>query len=701
MIDCDVTFTGWSSFTNNSVGTAGGGIFSTHSRLNFNGINTFTHNTAHKFGGGFFVLHSIVTFTSTTIFTYNSAENGGGISSLNSILTFSGISNFTPNKAVIFGGGLFAVDNSREVYSSSTSFFNNSANYEGGFSCRSSNVNFTGVNTFINNSAMGSGGGINTDDSTFVFSGKNVFTRNTAIHSGGALYSSYDTARFDGESKFISNSAGHSGGVAVFSHSNSIFKGSNMFSNNSAVRLGGGLAIIGSSYVIFNKNITFVKNSAENGGGLAATSCSLVVAVFFNNSVENLGGGLLATNCSGVFRGNNSFLENAARNAGGGAAILDSNLELCGNTSFIDNLAAYFGGGIYARDSHAVFKGSSRFIHNFAGGGGGAAFPVGTFLNFIGNTTFNKNFASFYGGAIYSIFQPFGTARSAVKFNGTVEFVGNVAGNGGGALAQWNYIAVFIGRCTFSHNAARSGGALIGSTPMCYFFPNCSVYFESNYAAHRGGAINHLDDPFYKCFLLSRLFEATKLLIPCFFRIPQESDPQIELVFTNNTAAAEEAGDSLYGGAIDNCLTYSIEGTRLGYDMFDSLSTITDNSTTSSVSSDPFRACACINNVPDFSNLSFEHEIYPGATFFISGGKSAVGVGQRNGTVPAVIRAELGMKSKAKIDDLQKAQAIEQHCSILQYTVYSHATFEEINLYAEGPCPRLGDPLPQKPSDSL
>ena len=137
-------------------------------------------------------------------------------------------------------------------------------------------------------------------------------------------------------------------------------------------------------------------------------------------------------------------------------------------------------------------------------------------LTFIGSTSFESNFANFYGGAIFSIFRQFGTVRSAVEFNGTVEFVRNVAGNGGGALALWNYTAVFIGRCTFSHNRAKSGGALIGSTPKCYFFPNSSVHFENNYAVHRGGAINHLDDPFYKCILLTRLFEGRYLPIPCF-----------------------------------------------------------------------------------------------------------------------------------------------------------------------------------------
>ena len=173
----------------------------------------------------------------------------------------------------------------------------------------------------------------------------------------------------------------------------------------------------------------------------------------------------------------------------------------------MDNLVVYyFGGGIDAEDSHVVFRGSSIFINNSAGGGGRVAFQVGSYLPFIGSTIVKMNSAKFYGGTIFSTFK-LGIVRSAVKFIGTVEFVGNVAGNGGGALALWNYTAVFIGRCTFSHNTAKSGGGLIGSTPKCYFFPNSSVNFENNYAVDRGGAINHLDDPFYKCFMLSRTFK--------------------------------------------------------------------------------------------------------------------------------------------------------------------------------------------------
>ena len=68
-------------------------------------------------------------------------------------------------------------------------------------------------------------------------------------------------------------------------------------------------------------------------------------------------------------------------------------------------------------------------------------------------------------------------------------------------------------------------------------------------------------------------------------------------MFINNTAG--EAGDSLYGGAIDRCLAYSIEDSQLGFDMFDSFSAITDNSITSSVASDPFHVCACINDQLD------------------------------------------------------------------------------------------------------
>ena len=685
----NVNFTGLNTFIKNSAST-GGGIDASYSYLVFSGKNVFTQNTA-KYGGGFSCQSTNVNFTGVNTFINNSAmNNGGGIETRDSCLVFSGKNVFTQNTAKYGGvfycqstnvnfnafknnsamesGGGNETSDSCLVFSGKTVFTQNTAKYGGGFYCYSMNLNFTGVNTFINNSAMDSGGGIDASDCCLVFSGKNVFTQNTAAF-GGAISSS------------------NNGGVCVvYSHSSLIFNRNIMFSNNSAVQYGSGHAIFGRSDVLFNKNNTLLNNSAANGGGRFATICSLIfhgVTVFANNSVEEAGGGLSINNCSAVFRGNNSFVGNLAKGSGGGVtASLDSKLEFGGSTSFMDNSAGSYGGGIWAENSYAVFRGSSRFINNSAGGAGGAVFPVGSFLTFIGTASFKENFAKLYGGAIFCIkfFQPFGFVRSAVKFNGTVEFVENVAGNGGGALALWNYTVVFIGRCTFSHNRARSGGALIGSIPKCYFFSNTSVHFENNLAVDRGGAIDHLDDPFYKCMQLK-----LTLPIPCFFRI----HPQIELAFTNNTAG--EAGDSLYGGAIDSCLTYSIDGTPLGYGMFDSFSTITDNSTTSSVSSDPFRVCVCINNHPDFSIFSIKHETYPGATFLIS----AVAVGQRNGTVPAVIRAEIGMKSHARIDALQKAQEIEQHCSILHYTVYSPAALEEVslNLYAAGPCSRLGDPL--------
>ena len=689
--NCTGIFNGSNSFINNSAGYGGGGVYGiAGSALDFHGVNNFTDNSAET-GSGLQGVNCRINFYGRNTFMYNLAnQSGGGVLTKNVTGVFRGDSIFTHNTAGFSGGGVAAIKNCTLDFSGYIRFIDNFAGHFGG-----------GFYAEYINGAESSGGDLNAQNvSNLNFSGDNNII-STELTGDGMnvrldLRNSTQNMTVDGEgggnTKFIHNTVtvGYEGGSLAVYNSNVSFSEESYFIGNTANYAGGGLAILGSSTFIFNNNITFVNNSAKNGGGLIAVNCSFRfngATVFANNSAEEIGGGLVAKKCSGVFHGNNTFIGNLAINAGGGAAILDSSLEFCENTSFMGNFVGGFGAGINAGNSHVVFRGTSRFINNFADGGGGAAYPVGSFLTFIGRTSFIENFAKFYGGAIFSIFQPFGVIRSAVKFNGTVEFVGNVAGNGGGALALWNYTAVFIGRCTFSHNTARSGGALIGSNPKCYFFPNSSVQFKNNYAVQRGGAINHLDDPFYKCLLLSRQFEATKLLIPCFFRIPQESEPQIELVFKNNTAG--EAGDSLYGGAIDTCLAYSIEGTQLGYNVFDSLSTITDNSTTSSVSSDPFHACACIDNQPDCSILLLKRETYPGATFLIS----AVGVGQRNGTVPAVIRAELGIKSQAKLDDLQKAQEIEQHCSILRYTVYSPAALEEVNLYAEGPCPRLGDPL--------
>ena len=681
---CDVAFTGWSSFTNNSAGN-GGGIYSANSSLTFTANIIFTHNTAHTFGGGFSAFHSIVKFTSNTTFLHNSATYGGGISSVHSGLTVSGTSTFALNKAVSFGGafaifsGMFTqnTDTLRGSISSTcdltarfygeSKFVENSAGANGG-TCSvhsHSSLIFNGSNLFLNNSAVRFGGAFDIDSSTVMLVGTTSLTHNFAGNYGGGLWVQNGSGTFLGNSAFTGNSAKNGGAIGALT-SNLSLHGNNSFTNNFALHYGGGVFVI-------------------KGKIVSSNSC-----IYTNNVAKITGGGLYIQNSSGIFNGDNAYIRNSAGVRGGGVAVQDGSiLEFNGVNTFVNNHAGYFGGGFNAGDSQIGFTGTSSFTSNLSGRGGGAAYPVGSFLTFTGSSIFKENFAQVYGGAIFSICQPFGTIRNAVKFNGTVEFTENIAGNGGGALALWNYTAVFIGRCAFRHNTAKSGGALIGSTSMCYFFPNSSVNFEDNYAFQRGGAINHLDDPFYNCFLLSTLFEKTKLLIPCFYQIPLKSGPPVELVFTNNTAG--EAGDSLYGGAIDHCLTYSIEGAEIGYDMFDLLSTITGNSTTSSVSSDPFRVCPCINNQPDCSSLSIKRETYPGATFLIS----AVGVGQRNGTVPAVVRAELGMTSQAKIDNFQKVQEIAQHCSILHYTIYPHATLEEVHLelYAEGLCPRLGDPL--------
>ena len=718
-VNAAAIFDGYNSFINNSAGDEGGGVFGIQeSYLEFNGVNNFTNNSA-EFGGGLHGVNSSIHFYGSTTFMRNLANrSGGGLLTGNVTGVFCGHSIFTHNTAGISGGGVAATENCTLDFSGYNVYVNNSAGAYGGglYVVHSSAAVFNGRSVFAQNCAKGLGGGLYSQNKYQLnFRRNNISTGKFDELTGGkmaAVDAWLDTSEdrnctqnmtfggqgtnsnrtnFGGHIKLTHNAVRYEGGGLAFYNSNVSFSEESYFAGNTANQAGGGLAVVESSKVIFNQGSIFVSNTAENGGGLAAVNSSLIfngTTVFANNSVQEIGGGLVARNCSGLFHGNNSFLGNLAI-TGGGASILDSNLEFCGNTSFVNNQAGYFGGGFNAGDSQIEFTGTSSFTSNLSGRGGGAAFQVGSIITFIGSSIFKENFAQVYGGAIFSICQPFGTIRNAIKFNGTVEFTENVAGNGGGALALWNYTAVFMGRCTFRHNVARSGGALIGSTPKCYFFPNSSVHFENNYAFQRGGAINHLDDPFYNCFLLSTLFEKTKLLIPCFYQIPSKTEPPVELVFTNNTAG--EAGDILYGGAIDHCLTYSIEGAELGYDMFDLLSTITDNSTTSSVSSDPFHVCPCINNQPDCSSLSIKRETYPGATFLIS----AVGVGQRNGTVPAVVRAKLGMTSQAKIDNFQKVQEIAQHCSILHYTIYPLASLEEVHLelYAEGPCPRLGDPL--------
>ena len=441
---------------------------------------------------------------------------------------------------------------------------------------------------------------------------------------------------------------------------------------------------IGTALVVNNTNITLADmNFAQN--------------YVYCIGDDNLGGGGITAFCSNLtFTGNTTFLENKAYcgaldyGVSGGAIFAYGNtvLSFNGASSFMNN-SGTIGGAIYISGNTAVlsFNGTNNFINNEAYFYyGGAIQARNGSLNFNGTSNFINNLAALHGGAI-------STHHTVLNFTGTSKFIGNSAGDNGGAIIiDANSTLTFSGTIDFTNNRRYGGGVFniytcggglyMGFRSTLSILPNTTVYLENNNAT-RGGAICVADaSPISYCAPLA-------LYIPkeeCFFQLPGQNlsnDVDVQLVFKNNSA--DIAGSVLYGGAVDNCKLTGQDSHGSG-EVFDMLVHIEDDNTTSSISSEPFRICPCVNHHPDCSKSATEHfTVYPGDTFTVS----VVAVGQRNGTVPAVVRSTI---NNGKLLDSQYRQQANTICTTLSYTVHSlEAT--KLELIADGPCSTFGDKL--------
>ena len=137
----------------------------------------------------------------------------------------------------------------------------------------------------------------------------------------------------------------------------------------------------------------------------------------------------------------------------------------------------------------------------------------------------------------------------------------------------------------------------------------------------------------------------------------------------NNTA--DEAGSALYGGGIEVCYLYiSNQSVKINDTVFTDIFKIIDiSSPTSQVSSDPVGVYWC--------NDKIQPKVYPGQMFKLP----VVVYGQRNGSVPGIVRAEFVNKSQgAYFAPLQETQKTGHSCTNLTYTIFSRGYFELIHL---------------------
>ena len=705
-ITSTLTFTGNSIFRANTA-AYGGAIYAiSNTSITFSGNSIFGNNSAENDGGGIYAMsNTLITFNSNSIFWNNTAEyDGGGIISQNSILIFSGNSTFGKNSAPHFGGGIYAV-HTHMAFNGSSVFRSNSAGHGGGIRVQTSTAIFNASSTFISNSAARYGGGINiVHGALMTFNGSSIFRNNSAAEYGGGILAHRSTLNFNGSSTFENNSAARYGGGIDASYSTVMnFNGNSIFRNNYAAVTGGGVYTFYST-VSFTGNINFAHNSAVAGGGMTASYSAVIITgncVFTNNSASSQGGGIYLLHSTLNLIGKGAFRKNSGW-IGGGIYARESTLSITGNSSdsirklytsvFTKNLALIHGGAVYAEDSGLSFQGHNTFSGNCAQYFAGGIYSKNSTLIFSGNTSFCSNSGQFLGGGIYAL-------GTLLYFNGDSSFTANTAARGGGEylVNSVNFLAQNASVTMDSNNAAEYGGAVYveDSDPISYCFPE-SISLEK--------CLFQVDAYFQVSLDTMRqvipiLYSPTAILE---FLESNDSDAQavreflnISIHFINNHA--QKAGSAVYGGSVDNCaidlgctilLAYStsVQG-FVGFHWHVPNLELEPNS----ISSDPFQVCLCRNGVLNCSTSESDRQmqVYPGQLLKLP----VVATGQRDGIVPAVVRAFFNdTHQNVSFAPFQDTQNVLNSCTELYYQVYSSATNNSgtLVLYADGPCSTNG-----------
>ena len=383
-------------------------------------------------------------------------------------------------------------------------------------------------------------------------------------------------------------------------------------------------------------------------------------------------------------------------NLGSALFVKDTNIILAKNNEFTHNHCTCeplsdiyeLGCGITAFNSNLTFTGKITFLENTASFSAMVASSSSLYFNGTNNFIGNVNSAEFgTGGAIHV------ASNTLLSFSGVSIFDNNSAISGGAIHAVDNCELNFNGISNFSSNTAIQGGAIyMGINSSFSSLPNnLAVYWESNHAK-LGGAIYIDDDrPLSYCNQLQYLIDTNIPKEKCFFQLSGQNISKgidAKLVFKNNSAAI--TGSVLFGGAIDNCKLIGLDSYNSG-EVFDKIAHVEYDNTNSSISSYPFRLCACENGHPQCSKDPIQVSVYPGETFQVS----VLATGQRNGTYPEAVIGEIGdlLSSNANLLCSQYLLHATNNCTTLSYTVFALSKLVRLKLYANGPCSTFGNSL--------
>ena len=684
-------------FQQSMAGLNGGTLYvHTNNTLTLTG-NTFQNNSANASGGVLHVVTNNTLILMRNTFQNSSANLGGGVLYVgtHNVLTLS--ENTFQNSSANIGGGVIYVQTNNTLTLTGNAFQNNTANSAGGaLTIYTYNVLNLLENTFWKNLAVEDGGAIVANKNNILTITQCMFQDNSANHAGGALTVIEDTTLILKYNTFLNNSA--DGGGALFADSSTIVVTENTFQHNSANN--GGAIYIGINSTIIIMKSTFQNNYADLSGGCLESFENNTIALTENTFLYNVAdfGGVLSVyrNCALNIMGN--VFHNSDAVIGGVLHTEQSSIVLT-NNYFPDNRAQLMGGIIFCIASNLSIQSQHRLWNNTAQYGGGVA-AIDCRVTLAGNTSFENNTAT-YGGGLYA-------DGSHLHISGCTSFVNNLATkNGGGAYTSRSVLSTKQ-RVTFQENSAlnNGGGMMLTGGSKIYLQPNTYFNFTNNFAKQKGGALMIQESNSLSfCTELPCIFLTGT---ECFFQIQTQAKyatgtpiseitelHNILLHFRNNTAL--EAGATLYGGSIDYCtFTFINQHSRLQdtqrrfYEcpisgkIFDYIASYESLNESLDISSDPLYICICNDNETVCSSSAITTTVHPGGIITVP----VLAHGQRDGTTPAVIH-NITPKGSLSFNDLEITQNIPARCTSLKYTVRTRAedTFQQIRLYAEGPCP--------------
>ena len=259
--------------------------------------------------------------------------------------------------------------------------------------------------------------------SNITFTGSNSFKNNTAINGGAIyLYGSTLIMQADGANSFTNNSITVNFNEDTCSTCNSVWQTVPCIGCGGAVY--GHFSIIlltGQSMVLFSENKALQARGeyyyySESGGAIAVVNGSFITdvsTIFYNNNAHYQGGAILFRDVDSKLLGSITFNNNTA-NFGGALYILRTNISFnvdqTENTSsaiiaFQNNIASNnLGGAIKSYKSNLTFTMSVLFEGDTAHHDGGAMSLSDTSKLVLAprlNISFTKNLAYNNGGALY------------------------------------------------------------------------------------------------------------------------------------------------------------------------------------------------------------------------------------------------------------------------------------------------------------